>query len=358
MMGTAVWLKILMDDSTISIKTDTTAKRNQIAPKPTIGVITVASGHWEYTKRVDAPYNYSDEVCHATFIHPGDCNGDLCSGDLMNWRYYGSDNEPYPTFNVDGFRKRMQNKRIMFLGDSTMRQHVLALIWTLGYRTVSWDRAGRGNQQCMVDGIGNITICRHFMGNMAARVYREDNYTLDLKRNGTSHGDTSYLLDNEAIDELAKFDIVFIQGVAWFAGIPISFDSPISPRQWTQQLLPKLYRDAWEVLLIKLSTRTKVVVTLGQTGTACVNKTAPEPYDPDQIPNRYGWTIAVKLWQQPLDIIRELSLDVQVVDAREPLMQSLHAHKGNDCLHFCMTSAAVNIYLDMYWNEVFAHYGR
>jgi hypothetical protein len=26
-------------------------------------------------------------------------------------------------------------------------------------------------------------------------------------------------------------------------------------------------------------------------------------------------------------------------------MQSVHAHPPNDCLHFCMNSAAVNIYI-------------
>ena len=48
----------------------------------------------------------------------------------------------------------------------------------------------------------------------------------------------------------------------------------------------------------------------------------------------------------------------QVVDAREPLMQSVHAHPVPDCLHFCMTSAAVNIYLDIYWNEVFRYFNK
>jgi hypothetical protein len=47
-------------------------------------------------------------------------------------------------------------------------------------------------------------------------------------------------------------------------------------------------------------------------------------------------------------------LNVQVVDAREPVMQSVNAHPVPDCLHFCMNSAAVNIYLDIYWNEVFS----
>lgn len=43
-------------------------------------------------------------------------------------------------------------------------------------------------------------------------------------------------------------------------------------------------------------------------------------------------------------------------------MQSVHAHPSSrpgappprDCLHFCMNSAAVNLYLDAYWNEVFS----
>ena len=49
-------------------------------------------------------------------------------------------------------------------------------------------------------------------------------------------------------------------------------------------------------------------------------------------------------------------LNVQLFDAREPLMQpnSGGLNPDNDYLHFCMNSAAINIYLDMYWTEVFS----
>ncbi len=45
----------------------------------------------------------------------------------------------------------------------------------------------------------------------------------------------------------------------------------------------------------------------------------------------------------------EQRLDIKVVDAREPLMQSVHSHPASgfahpdDCLHFCMNSAAINL---------------
>jgi hypothetical protein len=109
-----------------------------------------------------------------------------------------------------------------------------------------------------------------------------------------------------------------------------------------------------EDLLTKLSKRTKTVITLGQVGSDCKNKTVPNPtFSSLDIPNHYGWKLAPVLWNATLDIIKEKSLNVQVVDAREPVMQSVHAHPVPDCLHFCMNSAAVNIYLDIYWNEVF-----
>ena len=195
------------------------------------------------------------------------------------------------------------------------------------------------------------------MGNMATQVYQEGNFTLNLTET-SRHGDTSYLLQDKTLNRIAEFDIVFIQGVAWFAGIATAFDSPTSPRKWIHEILPQLYRDAMEVILSKLSYRTKTIVVFGQTGSSCRNKTKPEPYDPEKIPDSYAWNISPRLWNQSLNIIKELSLDVQVVDAREPLMQSVHAHPVPDCLHFCMTSAALNIYLDMYWNEVFRYFNK
>ena len=83
---------------------------------------------------------------------------------------------------------------------------------------------------------------------------------------------------------------------------------------------------------------------------------APEPFSVNKIPNQYGWGIAPTLWETALTMIEDEGLDVQVVDAREPLMQSVHAHPPLECLHFCMNSAAVNMYLDMYWNEVYSKF--
>ncbi|KAL3773398.1 hypothetical protein ACHAWO_003689 [Cyclotella atomus] len=347
-----------------NFNSNTLITEKRIIPRESsASVNTVAGGHWEYIERIDAPYNYSDEVCNATFIRGSDCNGASCPKNLMNWKYHDSSNEPYPTFHVDGFREHMRNKQIMFLGDSTMRQQVQALVWTLGYKIVNWNNRslGKMNFYCMIDQIGNVTICYQFMGSMATKVYRDGNYTLDLKDyklefSFMAERETSFLLEDETINDLAVFDIVFIQGVAWFAGIPGFYNSPTSPRKWIDEILPELYRDVWEVLLTKLSDKTKVVLTLGQTGTSCENKTVPEPYYPELIPNKYSWVISPKLSNLSLDIIKDLSLEVQVVDAREPLMQSVHAHKNTDCLHFFMSSAAVNIYLDMYWNEVFRDY--
>ena len=320
--------------------------------------LSVIGGHWEYSAQKIPPYNYSDEVCQQTFLHPGDCkNVANCADHLMNWQYVTRDDTPYPAFDVDGFRTSMKHKQLLFLGDSTMRQQVQALVWSLGFKKIDWKKEERGkwrDKQCAIDPIGNITICRQFMGTMATQVYHEGNYTFNLTE-VSGHGDTSHLLQDEMIDEIAEFDLVFIQGVAWFAGMQRTFDSPTSPSEWLWELIPKLYRDVMESLLRKLSHRTKTILVLGQSGTACRNKTDPEPFYPDRIPGLYSWNIIPQLWNQSLNVIKELSLNVQVVDAREPLMQSVHAHPVPDCLHFCTTSAALNMYLDMYWYEVFRH---
>ena len=76
----------------------------------------------------------------------------------------------------------------------------------------------------------------------------------------------------------------------------------------------------------------------------------------NQIPGKYGWNLDPKLWDTALVLVQNEGLDVQVIDAREPLMQSVHAHPSPDCLHFCMNSAAINMYPDMYWNEDFSQY--
>ena len=299
------------------------------------------------------PYNYSDDTCNQTFILFDDCKKvAYCSDTLMSWRYVTSDSTPYPAFDVDGFRRNMKHKRILFLGDSTMRQQVLALVWTLGLDQVDWIKNYDGmlHSRCTNDSIGNITICRQAIKSMATQVYQQGNYSLNLT--GNLH-DTSFLLQDEMLDKMAKFDFVFIEGVVWFTAIQRIFDSPTSPAEWIHELLLKLYRDVMESILIKLSHQTKTILVLGQTGTSCQNKTKPESYDPEDIPNLYGWRDVPLLWNQSLSIVKEFSLDVQVVDAREPLMQSVHAHPAPDCFHFCMNSAALNIHLDMYWNEVF-----
>ena len=70
-----------------------------------------------------------------------------------------------------------------------------------------------------------------------------------------------------------------------------------------------------------------------------------------------------KLQTTSLNMIHDKKLDVHVIDARDPLMQSRHAHPNSgglapdwDCLHFCMNSAALNMYLDIYWTEVFSFF--
>jgi len=143
--------------------------------------------------------------------------------------------------------------------------------------------------------------------------------------------------------------------VTWYTHQLLTvLDSIKSPREWIVKMLPRLYKDAIGSLLSKISSRTNTILTLGQVGSDCRNKTKPEPYNSDKIPERFGWNIAPKLWNASLDVIKEQSLNVKVIDARDPLMQSVQAHPSPDCLHFCMNSAAINIYLDMYWNEIFS----
>ena len=357
-ISTNVWLTNTafreFPESFLVTQQDISSGQNS-SPRDSVSVI---GGHWEYSSRKIPPYNYSDEVCRQTSIkHHKDCTQvENCIDNLMNWQYVTSDNTPYPTFDADGFRRNMKDKRVLFLGDSTVRQQMLALVWSLGLDHVDWkdEEGGMIDTQCTTDPIGNITICRQFMGRMATQVYQEGSYILNLTEI-SGQGDTSYLLQDEMLDQIAEFDLVFIQGVVWFAGIQRVFESPTSPAEWIHELLPKLYRDVMEVILSKLAYRTKTIVVLGQSGTTCINKTEPEPYYPDRIPDSYAWNVSPKLWDQSLNVIKDLSLDVQVVDAREPLMQSVHARPAPDCLHFCMTSAALNMYLDMYWNEVFRY---
>eukprot|EP00956_Cyclotella_meneghiniana_P043699 scaffold284192_cov83-Cyclotella_meneghiniana.AAC.1 len=333
--------------------------------------VSSLGGHWEYHEKTPAelPYTYSEQVCnHTSLERHVDCKSKFCPLDLMNWRYIDSNsNMPYPKFDADGFRTKLQNKRMIFVGDSTMRQQVLALIWTLGHDKVDWEKFDLNIPQeksvlwrnCMVDHLSNITICYQFVRTMAKSTYYEDNYTLDFslmrKDRIGNDPDTSFLLNEEMIDQLAEFDFVFIQGVTWYTHQLLTvLDSIKSPREWIVKMLPRLYKDAIGSLLSKISSRTNTILTLGQVGSDCRNKTKPEPYNSDKIPERFGWNIAPKLWNASLDVIKEQSLNVKVIDARDPLMQSVQAHPSPDCLHFCMNSAAINIYLDMYWNEIFS----
>ena len=71
--------------------------------------------------------------------------------------------------------------------------------------------------------------------------------------------------------------------------------------------------------------------------------------------------MSIDLWDASLRLVQEeevlKSRDVQVVDLREPTMQSVHTHPQMpffDCGHLCMNSAAMNSYLNAFWNEVFS----
>ncbi|KAL7486697.1 hypothetical protein ACHAW6_012289 [Cyclotella cf. meneghiniana] len=351
-----------------------TKKRPNYSPPNTSGhdVVSnrngrVSGGHWEYKSEIDVPYNFSYEVCMGTHIHQADCDKTVsCAGDLMNWRYYINENKPYQRFDVDGFRTRMRNRRIIFVGDSTARQQVEALIWTLGHDKVDWEVSERPRRVkggschtrkfCMMDELSNIKICYQHMGTMVAKVYLDGNYT--LAHASETDGDTSCLLNDKMIGDFSKFDLVFVQGVVWWAGLPKVLNSTTSPSAWVAGIVPIIYKDAMGALLSKLSQRTKTILVLGQVGASCQNKTEPEQYSLDDIPGLYNWNLAPRMWNSLLGVIEKRSLDVQVIDARDPVMQSVHAHPSslNDCLHFCMNSAAVNIYLDIYWNEVFSNY--
>jgi hypothetical protein len=191
------------------------------------------------------------------------------------------------------------------------------------------------------------------------RIYHEGNYTLDHSLRG--HGDSSCLLEDSNIAAISSFDLVFVQSLAWWTGLGTVLDSPTSPKEWVEKMLPTVYYDAMKELLTKISGKTETVLVLGHTGVNCTEKTLPEPFDVDRIPPNHGWDLASKFWNTSLRVLLEERLDIKVVDAREPLMQSVHAHPSSgyaypgqpsDCFHFCMNSAAVNMYLDLYWNEV------
>ena len=283
----------------------------------------------------------------------------------MNWVYMKG-GKPYPRFNATGFLQKMKNKRIVFVGNSIMRQQILALMWTLGYDNIGWERPSvhkrkgkdcTAGRNCFTDEKHNITFCHQFMGTIATKVYHEGNYTLDHSLRG--HGDSSCLLEDSNIAAISSFDLVFVQSLAWWTGLGTVLDSPTSPKEWVEKMLPTVYYDAMKELLTKISGKTETVLVLGHTGVNCTEKTLPEPFDVDRIPPNHGWDLASKFWNTSLRVLLEERLNIKVVDARVPLMQSVHAHTASgdahsdekDCLHFCMNSAAVNMYLELYWNE-------
>ena len=323
-------------------------------------------GHWRFTENITSPYDYSRKVCEATFMYnKADCRKTKqCPSNLMNWEYIDNkSNEPYPRFDVSGFRERMKNRRILFIGSSLMRQQVYALIWSLGHKRVKWKtkfpippslKPCTTRRHCFTDAQSNITICRQFLCSMATTVYSEGNFTLDHALRGK--GDSSCLLQDEMMEQLTGFDLVFVQSLTWWTNLPTILDSPSSPMEWVAGMVPTMYYDAMKLILTKLSRSTKTVLVLGQTGVDCADKTEPEPFSIAKIPDQYGWSMSPKLWDASLKLIEREGLNVQVVDARTPLMQSVHSHPPGDCLHFCMNSAAVNIYLDMYYREVFSNF--
>jgi hypothetical protein len=330
--------------------------------------ISAQGGHWEYVESASSPYTFSSEVCDKTYIVQGDCTKTVtsCPDNLMNWQYVTADGKTYPKFSVSGFRSAMRNKNIVFVGDSTARQQVQALVWTLGHEELTWEiidppfvpnkDACTTQRHCMRDALGNITICFQPMGSMSTQVYKKGNYTLVHSLRGL--GDTSCLLYSKLTHQLIDFDLVFVQGITWWQGLPHVLNSTTSPFEWVSELVPTVYKDAMGTLLSHLSGKTKTVLVLGQVGTVCSGKTEPEEFDPGNIPgsNSYGWSLAPQMWSALLNYLDDENIFVQIVDARDPTMQSVHAHPEPDCLHFCMNSAAVNIYLDMYWNEVFSNY--
>ena len=324
-------------------------------------------GHWEHVYNFSYPYLYSSKVCRSSFLDERDCiQAENCTSGLMNWVYFDKDNKQYPRFDVEGFRRNMRNTRILFIGSSLIRQQVQALVWTLGHKKVKWNRTNPAeeksfpscttNRFCMIDGQSNITLCYQFMGSMATKIYREGNYTLDHHLRG--FGDSSCLLHDEMVTEFNNFDLLFAQNIAWYAGLGRYFDSPTSPSTWVSTIIPELYHDAMGSFLSKVSQRTKTILVLGQVGSNCVDKIEPEPFIRENIPTMYGWNLAPTLWDTSISLLQDGSGNVQIVDVRDPLMQSVHAHPYLDCLHFCLNSAAVNIYLDKYWVEVFSIYVR
>lgn len=321
---------------------------------------TANGGHWEFQPDFDiVPYHYSNEVCERTALHLWDCNDDRCSPNLMKWVYMNDKNQTYPKFDVEEFRRKMHGKKILFVGTSLVRQQVEALLWTLGHEKVNWKINRRPylkkcftERYCFEDTPSQATICFQFMGSIATQRYTDGNYSL-----GPGAADSSCLLKGSMLTRMTKYDVVILQTTAYHAGLPTGLGSPTSPQSWIESIIPTVYYDAWKPLLSKLSkSPARTVFVLGHVGSDCKNKTSPEPFVPENIPIDYGWFLAPKLWDSALQLIEDEQFDVQVVDVREPTMQSVHAHPEGDCLHFCQNSAALTLYLDIFWNEVFSQF--
>ncbi len=129
-------------------------------------------GYWVPSDEFPPPYTFSQQVCNKTYLDKDDCiKANYCPSDLMNWVYMKG-GKPYPRLNATGFLQKMKNKRIVFVGNSIMRQQILALMWTLGYDNIGWERPSvhkrkgkdcTAGRNCFTDEKHNITFCHQFM---------------------------------------------------------------------------------------------------------------------------------------------------------------------------------------------------
>ncbi len=79
------------------------------------------------------------------------------------------------------------------------------------------------------------------------------------------------------------------------------------------------------------------------------SKYSSEPFNVNFVSDCLGWKLGEKSWDAWVTLKRRKELIVQVVDARDFSMQSVHAHvlcwHNHDCLYFYMNSAAMNRFL-------------
>jgi len=363
--------------------TSNNTDENSNTDAPTDASMTVRrkkdrSGHWERDARFTPAYKYSEELCNNTNMNPDDCLKQRACYDqdnLMNWLYYYDNDEdnktkqPQPRFDADGFRLAMKNKRIHFIGPSMMRQQVTALVWSLGVTKAGPSKRiinGCGLSNCITIDPGNITICFTVFGRPLSKTYQKGNYTLHSNRSAFAQVNCrSCLLEEEYMaDFYSSFDVTFVQSLSWWTGMERSL--PTAPKEWIKNMIPTIYYDSIKKLLSLLSNVTSgsVYWVLGHTGTSCSEKTKPEPWT-EMPPDMYGWRLSEKLWNVSLELLQEppFQQNIRILDIREPTMESVHAHpsspkdsKVNDCLHFCIASAALNIYLDVYWTDVFSRF--